>query len=62
MFAITRGPSTKPACAPTKRSPASEQSVRMTNHAPTLTPPIDQWLDTFSARRPFIVLPSAGMT
>ena len=55
MFAITRGPSMKPAWAATKSSRASERSVTKTNHFPTGRPKTRTWPATFPANREFMV-------
>ena len=60
MFAMTRGPSRKPACAATNSSAPSLTSAMTTKAWPTLTPPSDQPPATRSSSTAFIVLPSTG--
>ena len=55
MFAITRGPSMKPACAATKRSSASDSSVMKTNHWPTGRLAMRTFPASFAASSEFIV-------
>lgn len=61
MFAITRGPSTKPACAATKSSAPSVTSVTTESPAPTRTPPSVQWPNTRSRSTAFMVIPSRAV-
>jgi hypothetical protein len=60
MFAITRGPSRKPACAATNSSVPSLISAMMTKAFPTCRPASDQSPATRSSRTAFMVLPSTG--
>ena len=62
MFAITRGPSMKPACAATNSSRASEVSVMTTKPLPTGIPARLQLPASLSASTAFIVFPGSGCT
>ena len=60
MLAMTRGPSTKPVCAATKRSAPSERSATQTKACPTGRPPTVHASANFSNMRAFIVLCPSG--
>src|SRR5437870_5585587 len=61
MFAMTRGPSMKPACAATKSRHASDASVTRTNWAPTAQLPTRKSPANWLARTAFMVRPASGV-
>jgi hypothetical protein len=60
MLAMTRGPSTKPACAAMKSNPVSEINVSAMNQSPALKFPICHAPATFCASVEFIVMLGSG--
>ena len=62
MFAMTRGPSMKPAWAATNSSAASASSASATKPAPSGRPPGRHPPAKRSSSEAFIVFPASGVT